>query len=186
VSQVDFYSVWGSEFGLVDADALLESNFASGGPVIDAVGRMMRYVGQTAISQPRSLSLLSIAQRGNAYQFAGDGTAAHPPLYNRDVLGVFPFQSSNNSFVVGAYVMTRNIAELYDAGAPATDLARYDLPPELYRLRIGGVDGAKATVAAYDPLWNQVVRVAVVGRTATTVTIQVPLTDSPRILRIDD
>jgi hypothetical protein len=188
VSQLDFYAVWGSEFGLVDPVSLITSGGTSGGPTIDALGRMFNFIGPTSITQPRSLTLQlqSIAQWGDDAQFAGDGTAAHPPLYNRDVLGVFPFQVSDDTFVVPAYVMTRNIAQLYDPAAPPTDVTRYDLPPETYRLQIGGVDGNAVTVQAYDPLADQSVPADIVARTATSVTIQVDLTDSPRLLRIRD
>ncbi len=186
VSQIDFYAVWGSEFGLVDPVSLITSGGTSGGPTIDALGRMFTFIGPTSITQPRSLTLQSIAQLGDAEQFAGDGTTAHPPLYNRDVLGVFPFQVNDDTFVVPAYVMTRNIAQLYDPTAPPTDVTRYDLPPESYRLQIGGVDGNAATVDAYDPLAGQSVAADIVARTATSVTIQVDLTDSPRLLRIHD
>lgn len=186
VSQVDFYAVSGSEFGLVDPTSFITSGGASGGPTIDALGRMFNFIGPTDITQPRSLTLQSIAQWGDDAQFAGDGTPAHPPLYNRDVLGVFPFQVDDDTFVVPAYVMTRNIAELYDPSAPATDVTRYDLPPESYRLTLGGVDGTAATVQAYDPLSDESVPAQIVGRTPTSVTVQVDLTDSPRLLRIQD
>jgi hypothetical protein len=186
VSQLDFYAVTGTGFGLMDATSMLNSNFTDGGPTTDSLGRMFAFIGPTSITQPRSLSLQSIAQWGDDAQFAGDGTAAHPPLYNRDVLGVFPFQVSDDSFVVPAYVMTRNIAQLYDANAPGTDVTRYDLPPETYRLTLGGIDGNAATVQAYDPLSAQTVAATVVARTATTVTVQLALTDSPRLLRITD
>jgi hypothetical protein len=40
---------------------------------------------------PRQLKLLSITQNGDHAQFTGDGTAAHPDLYDREVLAVLPF-----------------------------------------------------------------------------------------------
>jgi hypothetical protein len=185
ISQLDLYAVWGPDFGLVDPSAVAASGSTSGGAVIDAVGRAIGYTNPAGVSTPRSLSLLSVAEQGEAAQFQGDGTAAHPPLYNRDVLAAFPFQASDHSFVVPAYVMTRNVAQLYEPGAPSTDLARYDLPPEAFRLEIGGVDGANASVQAYDPLYDRAVAAKIVARTATTITVQVDLTDSPRLIRID-
>jgi hypothetical protein len=186
VSQLDFYSALGSEWGLIDPVDMLASNYTDGGPTLDALSRMFDFIGPTHIAVPRALTLQSIAQWGEDAQFAGDGTAAHPPLYNRDVLGVFPFQVSDDSFVVPAYVMTRDVAHLYDTSASSTDVTRYDLPPETYRLTLGGVDGNAVTVQAFDPLSNVSVPAVVVARSATTVTVQLALTDSPRLLRLTD
>ena len=71
-----------------------------------------------------SLLLVEIAENHGHKQFDGDPATAdknpnpHPPLYNRDVLGFFPFQASDRKFVVALYVMTRNLAQLYKPGAP--------------------------------------------------------------------
>ena len=138
------------------------------------------------IRHRRRLSLISIADQANRLQFDGDGTAAHPPLHDRDVVGVFPFQTSDRRFVVPVYVMTRDVARLYDASAPTTALARYDLPPEPYRLQIGGVTGRRARVSAYDPLKDASVRVGIVARSRRSVTVELDVTDSPRLLRIAD
>jgi len=99
---------------------------------------------------------------------------------------VFPFQAGNHRFVVAAYVMTRNIARVYPSSAPDTDPSRYDLPPETDRLTLGGIAGEKATATATDPLYGVPVPVKVVARTKSTVTLQLPLTDSPRLITLQD
>jgi len=186
VSQLDFYAVQGSGLGLVDLAQLARSRGASGGSTIDALGRLARFVGATDIGRRRSLTLSAVAQQGDDAQFQGDGTAAHPTLHNRDVLGVFPFQVNDHAFVIAAYVITRNIAEVYDTSAPRGDVTRYDLPPENYRLTLGGLNGNTATAVAYDPLSGQAVALTIVARTGRSVTVQLPLTDSPRMVRVED
>ncbi len=142
--------------------------------------------GPNTIGKPRSLSLDAIADQDNAIQFAGDGTAAHPPLYNRDVVGFFPFQVNNNKFVIPTYVMTRDMATNYNPSAPRTDLARYDLPPEAFRLTVGGLNAAKLTATATDPITGASVPVTIVTRTGDTAILQLNLTDYPRMLVLQD
>jgi len=125
VSRIYFYAVNNGNL------AMVEPNAPGGGPTMTAVKNFIgAFQGPDTITTPRSLSLLQIADQGNWTQFTGDGTPAHPPLYNRDVVAFFPFQVDNNKFVVPAYVMTRNIAKLYNPTAPTTDVTRYDLPPK--------------------------------------------------------
>jgi hypothetical protein len=46
------------------------------------------------------LTLDSITDTHNHYQFAGAGTAAHPNLYDRDVFAFLPFQVNAKRFVI--------------------------------------------------------------------------------------
>jgi hypothetical protein len=165
VTAVDFYAASGTEFGLIDPSA-----GATGGLTMESIGRMLSGLGNGTILHPRSLELRSIADRGTHAQFIGDGTAAHPTLWDRDVVAAFPFQSSDTDFVVPSYVMTRDVAK--------------DLAPEPIRLELGGVDGLHVSVNAYDPLLDTTVPVTVVRRTADSVTVQLELTDSPRLLHL--
>ena len=72
---------------------------ALGGETMSGFRNMLaQFQGPGPGSDLRQLSLLSIAQDGNHAQFAGDGTAAHPSLYDREVLAVLPFQSSPTRF----------------------------------------------------------------------------------------
>ena len=61
--------------------------------------------GAAAISQPRSLNLVSVTDNHDHAQFAGDGTAAHPTLYDRDVLAP-SLPGSNWRAAIGVYVAT--------------------------------------------------------------------------------
>ncbi len=135
----------------------------------------------------RQLRLLSIAQEGNHAQFAGDGTAAHPALYDREVLAVFPFQSSPTRFVIPVYVMTRNLATPYRPNLPAGDMTRYDLPVEAFRLRLGDLPTTRPSpsVRAYDPLLNRSTQARLVARRGGEAVFELSVTDYPRLLTID-
>ena len=87
-----------------------------------------------AESRARRLRLLAIGDYADRRQFTGDGTRAHPPLFDRDVAAAFPFQVDDDRFAIAAYVMTRNLGRM--TAPRANPNRRYDLPPETYRLRL--------------------------------------------------
>jgi hypothetical protein len=181
VSALDFYAAGDGNWAMVNPSA------PGGGPTLTAVKSFTQaFAGPATIGTRRSLSLTQVADQGNWTQFAGDGTSANPPLYNRDVVAFFPFQVSTNKFVVPAYVMTRNIATLYNSSAPTTDVTRFDMPPQTYRLTVGGLNTAQLTVTAADPLTGSSVPVTVTPTSASTAVLEVPLTDYPRLLVLQD
>ena len=154
---------------------------------MDAVRRLTESMGGAQpLTTTRNLSLLQLTDYDGNVQFEGNGTAAYPPLYNRDVFGFFPFQVNDSRFVIPTYVMTRNVAEVYRPRAPQSDPTRFDMPPEQYRMKIGGVRGPGASVSATDPLDGSSLPVDVVARTANTLTVEMNVTDSPRLLSIDE
>jgi hypothetical protein len=135
----------------------------------------------------RALQLLAIAQDGNHAQFTGDGTPAHPSLYDRNVLAVLPFQSSPTRFVIPVYVMTRNLLTLYEPGQPATDVNRFDLPDETFQITIGDLPETPTppAVSAYDPLRGQATPARLASREGSSAVFELAATDYPRILTID-
>jgi len=165
---VDLYTDRSAEgpFGLVDPAA------PGGGDVLRAVGRLTAAVGDGTPARRRSLSLLGVADVHGHRQFDGDCTAAHPPLYDRDVLAFFPFQAANDRFVVAVYVMTRDV--------------RRELAPERFTLAIGGVHGNTARVSATDPLTGGAAAARVVSRSSEGLTVSFPATDSVRLLTLED
>ena len=115
----------------------------------------------------RELGLAQVADDHDQRQFGG-----RAPLYNRDVLAFLPFQVDDNRFVASVYVMTRDIsAEL--AAAP-------------YRLTVSNLRGDDVQASAYDPLTDQEVPVQVVSRSADRAVIEMPVSDSPRLLTLED
>jgi hypothetical protein len=146
---------------------------ALGGPVMDATRRLAATLaGAQTITTPRPLSLLGISSDSDAYQFLGNGTASFPPLYDRELLYFQPFQLTSHSWVAATYVMTRNIG--------------VDLAPENYRITIGGVDADNLTATATDPLTGNSVAVEIIDRSGEDATIQLPVTDSPEMVTLDD
>ena len=190
---VDLFGVTDTALGLVPQsffDQLHNSGRypgdAAGGAVMASVRRLAAaFAGAGPVSQPRSLALDRIDDFTGNKQFEGDGTAAHPPLYDRDVFAFFPFQVSANRFVIPVYVMTTSLGKNYKPGAPTSDPTRFDMPPETFRLTIGGVDGRSATLAETDPLTGAQVPLTITDRTQQTVSVDVPVTDSPRLLTLE-
>jgi hypothetical protein len=159
-----------------------------GGETMDGFRNMLAHFQGPGPNGPaRQLKLLSIAQEGNHAQFTGDGSAAHPTLYDRNVLAVFPFQSSPTRFVIPVYVMTRDLLTLYEPAASPSDIGRFDLPDETFRVTLGNLPestGAPA-VSAYDPLRNQSTPARLLTREGETATFEIAATDYPRLLSIE-
>jgi hypothetical protein len=150
----------------------------TGGEVFRALKRFTgAFAGPATFGSPRPLTLVSVANCAAGVQFQGDGTAAHPPLSNREVVAFFPFQIDDKHFVAPVYVMTRNLATAYQPAK--TDVTRYDIPSEPYEVSIEGVAGATAVVTATDPLTASVVDVQIVRRSARGLVVSVPLTRLP-------
>jgi hypothetical protein len=135
----------------------------------------------------QQLTLQSITQEGNHAQFTGDATTAHPSLYDRDVLAVFPFQTSPTSYVIPFYVMTRDLLTLYEPNQPNTNIKRFDLPNENFRITLSNLPNTTnpPTVTAYDPITNQNTPAQLTSRNANTATFEIATTDYPRLLTLN-
>ncbi len=144
-------------------------------PALAAVGRiaaqMRRGLGDT-LSRTRPLEILSLSDAHDHFQFRGDGTPAHPTLYDRDVFAFLPYQVNPHRFVIPYYVMTRDVMR--------------DLPAEAFTVKIGGIHALGATVTAYDPLRDQPVPVTVTARQTNAVTLKLPASDYPYLLLIQE
>ncbi len=195
VTAIDFYAVHSGSASLVPSsffEALAKSphNYpgdALGGVAMEAVHRLVTAMaGAEPIDIPRELSLRRLTSFTDNIQFEGDSADPKhfPPLYNREVFAFFPFQVTKTKFVIPVYAMTRDVMNDYDPSS--TEPSRFDLPSEPYELAIAGVDGNVAAVTASDPLTGLSVPVHVVGRFSDEVVIKVPVTDSPRLLQIEE
>lgn len=185
VQAVDLYAVDGyPTWNLVDpaffsaaqvgsSDSYVYPGTALGGPVMDATRRLAATLaGAQTITTPRPLSLLGIANDSENYQFLGNGTPQFPTLYDRDALMFQPFQLTDHSWVAAVYVMTRNIG--------------VDLAPENFRITVGGLNAVNLTASATDPLTGDSVPVTIIARDGTDATLQMPVTDSPEMVTLDD
>ena len=156
-----------------------------GGLTMQTVGRLASTLaGAQNIAHARQLTLDAVAQNGNHAQYTGT-YAGDPSLYDRDVLAFFPFQVSQHRFVSAVYVMTHDLTRYYTS-TPAPGSTSYDMPPETFRLTIGNVHGAGATVSLTDPLTGTQQPSTIVSRDASHIVVALSATDSPRMLTIDD
>ncbi|HWX44899.1 MAG TPA: hypothetical protein VNY52_06220 [Solirubrobacteraceae bacterium] len=180
----EFFSALEAHPGAYPGDAL-------GGETMTGLRNMLARFKSPPTPGParptRQLTLRAIAQEGNHAQFTGDGTAAHPDLYDRDVLAALPFQSSPTRFLIPVYVMTRDLLTLYEPNEPATDIHRFDLPDETFRITLGNLPTTTTppTISAYDPLRNETTPAHLTSQSGDTATIEIAATDYPRILTIE-
>jgi hypothetical protein len=119
----------------------------------------------------RPLRVVSISDTHNHFQFAGDGTSAHPPLYDREVLAFLPYQVNSSRYVVAYYVMTRDIIQ--------------SLPPEQFTINIAGLNGSGTACSAYDPIHDARVPVSIAAATTNSLTVVVTAADYPYLLTLD-
>jgi hypothetical protein len=160
----------------------------AGGQVMRGFRNMLaRFQGAGPGGPARQLTLNAIRQEGNHAQFHGDGTAAHPSLYDREVLAVLPFQSSPRRFVIPVYVMTRDMVTLYRPSAPASEISRFDLPGENFRITLGNLPETPTApvVSAYDPLTEKATPARLVSRKGGEATFEMSATDYPRLLTLE-
>jgi hypothetical protein len=177
-----------SFFSALEAHPGTYPGAALGGEVMSAIHNMLgQFQGPGPQGTPEQLRLLSISQEGDHAQFSGDGTAAHPSLSDREALAVFPFQVSPTHYVVPVYVMTRDLLTLYDPSAPSSDVTRYDLPGETFRVTLGNLPDTRTapTVSAYDPLTDQRTPARLLSREGRRATFEITASDSPRLLNIE-
>jgi hypothetical protein len=125
-----------------------------------------------ALSKTRPISVQSIRESHNHVQFSGDGTPAHPALYNRDVFAILPFQVNARRFVIPYYVMTRDVIK--------------QLGEERYVVRLGGIRGRGASVRAYDPVKNASIPVSIVRGAVDSLTVSLTATDYPYLLIVQE
>ncbi len=193
MTAIDFFAASDTAFGLVEPEffSSLRSHptdypgVTAAGETIEAVGRLTKGFSDGPITSHRELTLDSLTQLTDNRQFNGNGTPQYPPLYNRDVFAFLPFQASQSRFVIPVYVMTRNVSQNYQS-TDSTDPTRFDLPAEPYRMVIGGIDGSKTDVSASDPLTGDAIPVEVLARSDSDITVEMPVTDSPRLLTIQE
>ena len=144
-------------------------------PALKTIGRIVAKMSEQVdpnLIDTRQLEVISISDTHDHYQFEGDGTTAHPNLYNRDVFTFLPFQINAKKFIIPYYVMTRNIMT--------------DLNPEKFTITIKGVNGKKARVSAYDPIKDQVVPTEIIRRSPNSLKLSLITKDYPRLLTIEE
>ncbi|MFN8490040.1 MAG: fibronectin type III domain-containing protein [Caldilineaceae bacterium] len=144
-------------------------------PALQTLGRMVSKMQDgldPAFTNTRALRVDALSDTHNHTQFTGDGTAAHPNLYDRDVFAFLPYQVNARRFVIPYYVMTHDLTTA--------------LGQENFTIQLAGIDGVSAAVSVYDPLQDRAIPLTVNGRSATTLNLTLTATDTPYLLLIDE
>ncbi len=186
VDRLTFYAAAGSDLSL----GMMQDNFleyarknstypADDGPytspALRVMGRMAAKLGEgldAGLTQTRALTVDGISDTHDHFQFAGDGTAAHPPLYDREVFALLPFQANARRFVIAYYVMTRDVKLPY--------------APREFAVEVSGINTRGATFTAYDPISDRAVPVKVAATGANTVRLGLTATDYPYLLIVNE
>lgn len=138
--------------------------------VVNRITSKMREGLDTELEKTQGLTIVSIKDKHDNYQFKGDGTKARPNLYDRDVFTFLPFQVNSNKLVIPYYVMTRDIQQ--------------DLTPEKFIVEIGGIGNIKS-IEAYDPIADQKISVKQLKAKKNNVVLELTATDYPYLLTIN-
>ena len=115
-------------------------------------------------TDPLQFEITALGPQGKVFE----GDTEHPPLWEREVLAVLPFQLNPDRHAIAVYVMTR------DATKP--------LPPAAFRLQISGVKGSE--VEAVDVLSGEQVPVCAKEPGDRRIAVTMYATDKPVIIRI--
>jgi hypothetical protein len=144
-------------------------------PMLRTLGRlveMMKDGVDPTLTKTRAIAVEAITDSHDHLQFSGDGTPAHPPLYNRDVFTLLPFQVNAHKFVLAYYVMTRDVTK--------------SLIPEQYTVRLKGLHGKGAALRAYDPVQGKTVPVVARTVSDSSLTVTLTATDYPCLLIVQE
>jgi hypothetical protein len=150
-----------------------DSAFVS--PALRTMGRIVAAIKKDLDPKriaPRKITVAALTDTHNHFQFQGDGTPEHPTLYNRDTLAILPLQINARRFVIPYYVVTYDVQR--------------SLTPEKFTVRLNGLQGATATVAAYDPISDKPVPVTITQRGPDFLALEVLAADYPYLLTVQE
>ena len=191
-----FYAATGAGWNMISEAFMKEANAkptsypgsSLGGETMASFRRLTAQMeGPGPEGGARQISLLSIAQEGNDYQFKGNGTAQYPDLYNRDMLAVLPFQSSPTKLRDPRLRDEREPHDDRETKRTRRSLYRFDLPPENFRITLGNLPETKSppSVSAYDPIRGEQTPAKLISRKGSEAVFEITATDYPRLLSIE-
>ncbi len=150
--------------------------------VLRRVYRLMRIGQPLAVTRP--LQVTRLVEHHPRLVQNGNGTPAHPALYNRADFACLPFQLAANRYAVGYYVVTRDMVQTWRKKLSPLDPDRYNMPPQRFDLTLSNIRGPGAKVYAWDPMTNQKLPAPVLAATTNTLTVRLATVDYPRFLLI--
>jgi hypothetical protein len=144
------------------------------GGISPAMGALHRLVsrlgtGAAAPATPAALDASVEQLTGTSSVYPNDPDGRY--VTRRQTVAVLPFALAPGKLAIAAYVMTENFPQ--------------DLAPQRYRITLRGLEGSKASVTCYDPMTDSSPNIAVNAHSAGQLSIDVQLTDTPRLLEID-
>ena len=183
-----FYAARGEDVALGMASerfieyAVKKRQFPSGdakyrSPVLATLKRLLDAVsGDPNLRETRPLVVEDIRDTHGHFQWRGDGSPAHPALYNRECFVLLPFQQTQSSFVLMCYIQTRDMTK--------------SLPPERYTVILSGFaypENVRIT-RYFDPVSGKNVPDARVLRSdgLGRVFLSLPVVDYPWLLFLSD
>ena len=185
---IQFYSARSPmrEFGMISEGFFKGSKtFEESGLQLHTCQRTKTFLNATrTIPIPRPLDVGRIVEHTPLLLQRGNGTPAHSDYFARDRLAILPFQTDDARFVVALYVVTTDVVHAWRPDADVFDIARYQLPPQMFDITLNNLNGNNAKIRYYDPLTDTAVDATVVASTANSLTVRLPLTDSPCLLEI--
>jgi hypothetical protein len=126
------------------------------------------FAGSAPLPATTNLSVDVVALGPQGKNFEGDAT--HPPLWQRNCFAFLPFQVDSKTFVIVTYVMSWDVTRPFDEAR--------------YRLAIGGFNAPAREVTLYDPLRDETIPVRRLDRGGNQLEVEIPTTDTPRLLTI--
>lgn len=159
----DSYETARGGFGVLNQD----------GGVSPALAMLHRLVSRLArvTSTPVAVRAVdaSVEQlSGGSAVYANDPQAHYVAEWQR--VALLPFSQGAGRLTVAAYVMTEDFPG--------------DLAPRKFRITLRGIDATRATIGCYDPLSDAAVSASINARSNHALSIDVELTDTPRLLEI--
>jgi hypothetical protein len=124
------------------------------------------------LPSPRQLAVEAAATDGQGGGELFPGHGPHPACTYQDALAVLPFQVDARTFVVGLYVMSRNILDA--------------LPDTSFDVKLSHVRGLTAHLRYLDPLTGTDLDVALLERTPDSLLVRLPVGDTPYLLVITE
>jgi len=177
-----FYDALDASYGKITPDVVraIPEGFSG----LDWITKQMD--GADKIAAPRPLKVTDLVEYKPRLVWAGDGTPAHPNVWNRDWFTFLPYQLSTQRYLIPYYVQTVDVTHVWDEAKPVLDPARYDMPAQDYDVTVNNIRGLGARVSALDSITMQPVPVRIVAASANSLTVRLSAVDYPRFLTVDE
>lgn len=161
-------------YGAHDADALgfgVLGADGRAGAALQALRRMTDLFAparEVVRARPLDVQVMPVGRVPAPYRNDPEGRVVAP----EDLVALLPFDTGTGRLLIVAYVMSEDFPR--------------DLPPQRFRIELGSVAADGATLRLHDPLAGTVEAVRAVAQSQRSITLELALTDAPRVLEIID